>query len=240
MINKFKRNTFSFDGVESSEFGLWITGTGTFDAPEKDVTEIEIPGKNGVLIFDNGRYKNIDIAYPAFMPVMSAETVSGLKNFLISHSGKYYRLTDTYSPDEFRLARYRGNIQFDIKGLFQAAEMQIIFDCKPQRFLLSGEEETEVSTGTTLNNPTRFRASPWIRIYGNGALSFGTGTITVTGSPLEYIDIDCDIMEAYNDFLSCNEFVMLSGSEFPHLEPGENIVTLTAERAIIKPRWWRL
>lgn len=236
----FGRQYFTFDGTRSDSFGLWISGTSTYDAPERDVSLMDIPGRNGSLVYDNGRYKNIDVVYPAFMPRMDDAAIEALRGFLVSRSADYYRLTDTYSPDEYRLARYRGGAKFNVSGLHQAADQKITFDCKPQRFLISGETAVEISSGGTLTNPTEFPAAPLVRVYGNGSVSFGTGTITVSGSTYDYIDIDCDIMEAYNGLISANGYITLQGAGFPKILPGANTVTFTASRVIITPRWWRI
>ena len=48
--------SFIFDGKKSKDFGVYISGNAVYDAPEKDVELIEIPGRDGELIIDNGRY----------------------------------------------------------------------------------------------------------------------------------------------------------------------------------------
>ena len=52
-------NYLTYGGRSTKEFNVWISGTGTFNAPERDYTKEEIIGRNGDLTFDNGRYKNI-------------------------------------------------------------------------------------------------------------------------------------------------------------------------------------
>ena len=59
---------FWFDGHCCEEFGIVCSGSSTFAAPERDVTVVDIPGRNGTLTIDNGRYKNITITYPAAVP----------------------------------------------------------------------------------------------------------------------------------------------------------------------------
>ena len=50
-----EKKTFTFDGVNSERFGLWISGAGTYDTPERDVALVSVPGRNGDLEFYNGR-----------------------------------------------------------------------------------------------------------------------------------------------------------------------------------------
>lgn len=235
-------NYITFDGTPSSDFGIFISGTGTYDAPERDVTVLEIPGRSGNLVYDNGRYRNIDVIYPAFLTKDFKNKSGELRSFLLTHSGNYYRLTDTYHADEFRMARYSGGVSFDIKGLFRSGETSLLFDCKPQRFLASGDNEVTVSNGGSISNPTGFDAKPLIRVYGTGTISVGEYALTITEMPGSYTDIDCDIMEAYCEFASCNEYISLQGNEFPVLHPGANGISWTGSISQVKitPRWWQI
>ena len=46
---------------------IYISGSGTFNAPEMDITTVEIPGRNGDLTISNNRFRNITVEYPAFI-----------------------------------------------------------------------------------------------------------------------------------------------------------------------------
>ena len=128
-----------FDGVNLIDFGVTLSGTGAFNTPERDVEYMSIPGKNGDLIFDNGRYKNITVSYPVNIETKLPEKVKALSAFLMSHRG-YFRLEDSYHPDEFRLAQFAGPIEIDSYGNFNKwGTTTLTFICKPQRFLKSGE-----------------------------------------------------------------------------------------------------
>ncbi|MBR5931241.1 MAG: hypothetical protein IKZ95_04355, partial [Lachnospiraceae bacterium] len=58
---------FVFGGQDSRNYGIYISGSGVFGAPERDGSKVSIPGRNGEMFLDNGRYKNIEIKYPAFI-----------------------------------------------------------------------------------------------------------------------------------------------------------------------------
>lgn len=234
-------NYFMFDGKSSKDFGVYISGTGVFNAPERDVEEIEVPGRNGTIIVDNGRYKNLSLSYPAFIYRNYKNNVSGLRNYLLSHHG-YYRLEDTYHPDEYRMARYSGGFEAEPVDMLTGAEFTLNFDCKPQRFLKSGEMEIDITSNTTIFNETYHDAKPLIRAYGTGSFSIGDITITIDTAD-EYTDIDCETMEAYKDDMStnCNGNITLEDGEFPVLASGENTITLTdITELILTPRWWIL
>ena len=103
-----------FDGEDSRDYGVYITGQAVYNAPERDVEMISIPGRNGSFALDKGRFQNIEVTYPAgiFADTESdfAEAISDFRNFLCSRKG-YVRLTDGYNPDEFRMAVYKSGLE---------------------------------------------------------------------------------------------------------------------------------
>ena len=135
-------NYFVFDGEKSSDLDTYIAGEGTFNAPERVYTMQNIPGRNGQIALDEGRFENYELKYPAFIFTSAGadfrRKISDLRNALLSKKG-YKRLTDTYHPDEYRLAIYREGLETKPVQYNRAGEFDLVFDCKPQRFLLEGE-----------------------------------------------------------------------------------------------------
>lgn len=135
-----------FDGVSSRTYGVYITGTAVYNAPERDVEMIAIPGRNGSFALDKGRFENIEVSYPAgiFADAESdfAEAVSDFRNFLCSRNG-YVRLQDEYNPNEYRMAVYKSGLEVTPAQL-KVGEFNIVFECKPQRWLTSGESAVTV------------------------------------------------------------------------------------------------
>ena len=133
-----------FNGVNSKEYGVYITGEAVYNAPERDVEVITVPGRNGAFVRDNGRFENILVTYPAgiFGDKQSefAEGISAFRNALCSAKG-YCRLTDEYNPDEYREAVYKSGLEVSPVQMGRAGEFSITFECKPQRFLKSGENK---------------------------------------------------------------------------------------------------
>lgn len=170
-----------FDGVSSRTYGVYITGAAVYNAPERDVEMIAIPGRNGSFALDKGRFENIEVSYPAgiFADAESdfAEAVSDFRNFLCSRNG-YVRLQDEYNPNEYRLAVYKSGLEVE-PALLRAGEFEIVFECKPQRYLTSGETAVEVTSGDTLTNPTLFEASPLLEVDGYGNIQFNGYDINV-------------------------------------------------------------
>ena len=137
---------FTFDGESSRNYDVYLTGTGVFNAPQRAVDLLEIPGRNGNYALDQGRFNNITVTYKAGIVDYSesdfADKVSAVRNWLCSKVG-YVRLTDDYNPDEYRMAVFKNGITVDHDDL-KTGEFDITFECKPQRWLTSGETPIEI------------------------------------------------------------------------------------------------
>lgn len=178
--------TFTFDGVSSSTYGVYLTGEGVFNAPERAVEMIEIPGRNGNYALDQGKFNNISVTYKIGMFDVDesnfATKVSNFRNWLCSKVG-YKRLTDEYNANEYRMAVYASGFELD-HDLLIAGEAEITFDCKPQRFLTSGETATAVANNGTLTNPTLFDSKPLLLCDGYGTIGVNGEMITIENIPL--------------------------------------------------------
>ena len=166
--------TFTFDGESSASYGVMILGEGVFNAPEREVEMISIPGRNGAYALDKGRFENIEVTYPATIvannPADFAQAVSDLRNMLCSKAG-YCRLSDDYHPDEFRMATYKSGLEVE-EMVLKAGEFDIVFDCKPQRWLLDGDASVPAASGDKIFNPTRFPSHPLLLVEGYGVIQF--------------------------------------------------------------------
>lgn len=228
-------NYFTFDGERSDRYGVGISGSGTFNAPQKDVEMVSVPGRNGDLTISNNRFENIKITYPAYIASKMPDKIGGFFAMLLSGRG-YKRLEDTYHPEEYRMAVFSGNVKVDPVALNVAAEFKLEFDCKPQRFLKIGELSTTLTVTGKIYNPTLFEAKPLLRLYGTGYVKVNSQQITVN-SASGYTDIDCELMEAYKGSTNCNANVVLPDSVV--LIPGDNVITISGITQIdITPRWW--
>ena len=232
-------NFLTFADKSTNDFGIWISGEGTYDAPERNVQEQEVAGRNGSLLFDMGNYKNITVKYPA---AIKRDMPSRFRDF-INYAGSqigYQRLEDTYHPYEFRMARFISKMSVETSGYMNRTGMFTLeFDCKPQRFLKSGEEPVEFTANGILYNRTMQNAKPLLRVYGTGAGTVGIGSETITISAISsYVDIDCEIMDAYKGAVNCNGNVSFTDDIV--LGSGENNISKSGNisKVVITPRWW--
>lgn len=153
-----ERKTFTYDGMNSADFGLYIAGDSVYDAPTRDMDMITIPGRNGQLSIDQGRFENITVTYPCFIWADTQEEfrtkVRAIRNWLCAKTS-YFKLSDEYNPESYRLGIYKSGLEVEPIFYNRAGRFELSFDCKPQRFLLSGDEpitlgewgETETYSG---------------------------------------------------------------------------------------------
>ncbi len=233
------RNYFTLDGTDSRDFGVYISGRGTFNGPARNLDFISVPGRSGELIATNTRLRNATLTYPAFVVSDFRNRMAAFRAFLLESVG-YRRLVDSYHPDEYRMAAYRGPLTVKATDRNDAGTFDITFDVMPQRFLLSGDTTVVFTASGSLFNPTRYPALPWMRVYGKGVVGIGPVNITIDNHNCGYMDIDCEIGRAYCGAEALDYKVTLSSTDYPRLMPGSNGVTLGSgiTRVEVKPRWW--
>ena len=246
-----------YDGKSLNDFNVYTSGEATFNSPEKNYETIEIVGRNGDLTIDYGTYKNIDVTYNCFIPYDLEKNARAFRSFLGSKHG-YFKLEDTRHPEEYRIARVLNGLELSTARL-DIATFELIFNCKPQRYLRSGDKVTAFTSSGTLFNPSYMPAKPLLKIYGSG-----TGTITINdtkftvtslgGGMGPYVLFDTEMLNAYfidsygkrlnrnGCILDNSESSNSNGIEDLELVSGNNTISFTGGVTSIEvtPRWWTL
>ena len=148
-----ERNWFTFGPYDSRDFGIYITGSGTFDAPEKAYDTVLVPGRNGALILPENRLDNVDLTYPAYIYVNFDQQIAAMRSAFLGLDG-YQILTDSYHPNEYRLAYFAGGTEVDPTRKLDAGRFNIEFNCKPQRYLFDGDQPRTVGDWTGIQTTT--------------------------------------------------------------------------------------
>lgn len=228
----------TFDGKSTKDFGVYLIGNAVYNAPGREYEKVSVPGRNGDLLIDNGRYSNLELEYNIIIYENFTKNIRGLRNYLASKNG-YFRLEDTYNPSEYRIAKYSNGLELENVRPGDIGTALIYFDCKPQRFLKSGEKAYTFTSNGTIKNPTLMDAKPLVRVYGEGEVSIGAQTITITTAD-SYTDIDCELQDAFMGSVNCNPNIQLTSGDFFVLLPGDNGITLGTgiTKVEIIPRWW--
>jgi len=232
-------NTFEFNGVNCAEYGAYVHSMYPANVARRSEEIVQIPGKNGDLVLPNGSFQNVEVEYQVFFKSDYMSNYAALVAALLSVDG-YAILRDSRNENYFRMARLT-NWESDVVSRDLVAGAAVLtFDCMPQRFLVSGLVIQTFLQSGYITNQTSFTAKPNIRVYGYGTVTIGNVTITIQQNQLEYIDIDCEAMAAFNGAVNANSLVSMSSDSFPVLAPGTTGISMTGNVSSIQiqPRWW--
>lgn len=259
-------HNFNWNNKNSLEFGVVIKSATPYNAPEHDTENVEIPGRNGDLLKDNGRYKNIEISYEcAVIPKTDFADYNSqmqvIKNWLYSGGiNRYIKLVDSYNPNLYRQAILSGGIDVKHENIY---EFTIAFDCQPQLYYTDGDSWLDFSVKTlSLINPSKCVALPKIVISGNASTTTLSDTITIDNTVYRFnnwtginsnnsknylndIILDAEIMDCYlSDGTPCNRYLQSNGTtpnRFIELGEGKHTVSHTGNCTVkIQPRWWTI
>ena len=219
-----------FDGYNFEDYSVVVSGSGTWNMPERLTQKDNVYGRHGALITDAGMFDNIEIPYPAWIARDFAEKYEAFSRMMALHTDKYYRLEDSYHPDYYRHARVVPGIIPKPGTLNRSGEFTVAFDCKPQKWLRSGEEVLEISERLELFNMTGYEAKPLIVIPSGASVTItdedgNAASLETANFGLE-TTYDADIEESIVGRSYVNEYVTQVGTI--SLKPGKNIITCTA------------
>ena len=240
---------FEYDGIQSYNYGLIVSGVKTFGAPRRRVEALHVYGRNGDILFDEGTYDNIYISYDVYISENFKANAREIRGWLLSTRG-YHELMDSYDPSHYRQAVYFNSLDYDvIDHLMTTGKATITFYAMPQRFDY-GESSTLIlgSQTITMTNPYMFPSKPIIEVHSTGTITINDTVITINQIPTVLgltgqIIIDCDTMQCYEDEeTSANDKVTID--EFPVLDRGVNTITTAmtdnTKYTYITPRFWTL
>lgn len=219
-----------FDGYNFEDYGVVVSGSGTWNMPERLTEKENVYGRHGALITDAGMYDNVEIPYPAWIARGFAEKYEDFSRMMALHTDKYYRLEDSYHPDYYRQARVVPGIIPRPGTLNRSGEFTVTFDCKPQKWLRSGEEVLEISERLELFNMTGYEAKPLIIIPPGAVITItdrdgNESMLATVNFGLDTI-YDSDTEESIVNNHYVNEYVTQVGSI--SLKPGMNVITCNA------------
>lgn len=229
-----------YAGKNLSSFNAFVADTNGWDSASRRIEAITIPGRNGTLTPINSKsFENKEVTYKCYISNGMQEHLDHLSDFLNSFQG-YQRLEDTIHPEHFRLARYNGSFEVVSKDKLTAV-FNVVFDCMPQKFLKSGETTITLTTSGTIKNPTSYDARPILKIYGTGEVKIGTSTIKVKKAGTQYIEFDCDTLNAYEGSDNRNSNIELIGEPVLLSNTTNGIILGSGITKVeIKPRWYTI
>ena len=260
-------NYFTFGGIDSRDYGIFIISSNSFDSPKRKTTAYSIPGRDGDIIVDEGYYSNVDITYKVRISIDKllannpytniAYALDSIKDCFYSIIGEYAELRDSYNSDYYRMGCFDNGFKFsEFKNNKDFIDTEITFNCKPYRYREDGKEVIAINSTTELiYNPEIYASLPLIQINkGTGDLAY----IRVDensfqfdfsiqgdspGQSIPTINIDSENqLVYYNGTNYYSKYSSPSTQKFPVLKGGKSIIRKTPETGtiLITPRWRRI
>ncbi len=229
-------NKFTFNGISSEDFGLYVSKKNIFSTPARKGKLISVPGRNGDIIEDDESFENVPISYTVGLKNITS-VISDVNGWLCKDGG-YFRLSDTYQPGYFRMACHRSATNVN-EMLQNVGTAQILFSCKPFRYSEIGQQATTFTSSGYIENPEEFESEPLIRIYGSGNVTLQiNGDAFLVKNISSYIDIDSELMACYYGNTLKNSSIGFAS--FPILQSGSNRIAWsggTVSKVEVTPRW---
>ena len=229
-----------YNGKSLADFGLKVDHSRSYTSPERSTAKVQVPGRNGDIIIDDGSYNNVTLKYKCAIMAGFKKRYEEMLNFLYKDSA-YHRLEDTTHPDFYRVAAINAAPEYETTGNHRSGNFTLSFDCKPQKFLKSGERKKILTSAGSLRNPTAYKAKPIITVKGSGAVTLTVGAYNVAIANLtSAITIDCEQQDCYWNGTNLNNGVTLD--DFPVLLPGTNSVSWSGSVTSVEiiPHFWEL
>lgn len=232
MITKY----FVLDDISSAQYGISMQRWPSFSAPKSKVQKVSIPGRNGDLIFSEGSFENVEGRLQCF--ILHEQTFDSVAeaNTWLCKTG-YRKLTYDGDVEAYRMARVVNGSECAVR-MMRLEPFEIVLDCKPQRFLLSGEIPITFTSSGVFDCPA-YEGLPLLKVTGNGTLILNGTPIVISGASGE-LYIDCDIQNAYQGTINRND--KISCLYFPKVVAGRNTLTVTSgiTKVEIIPRWYTI
>lgn len=232
-----------FKNAKSTDLGVYITKKTSYNSASRDVTFKSVPGRNGDLIIDNGRFENLVVTYDVKLIDNKyfdfSKIVRDIKNWLLAECG-YFKLSDSYDPNYYRLASYNDGLNIE-QNFITLGSSKFNFNCKPFKYSFEGDRIITFYEPGILYNAEIFESKPHLKIFANGDVTLSVNNESFNFTAIdEYIEVDSETMNAYKGIESQNS--KMTSLEFPKFLPGENNISWVGnvKKLEIVPRWCTL
>lgn len=211
-------NTFNFNGIESSDYSIFMSATPSRPIAAKRVQYFDIPGRNGHLTYDDGSLLQVPMTVSCTIMNITENNLRQIKAWLIGSGNLIF----SDEPDVYWKVRLDLQIDFTIP-MRQVHQFILIFDCFPMAYSIDNSLVTLTTSPGEIINLGTATSSPVMTVYGSGTITLTVNGIdilltNVSGS----VTIDSDLMDAYTGTVLQNN--NMSG-DFPILLVGNNTIS---------------
>ena len=227
---------FYYNGYYSNEMGLIVEEKSIHNGPQPDFELISVPGRDGDVVLDHGRYKNVEVSYTVSF-IGTKEKAAALRQWLCARADYGY-LFDSEQPDHFRYAVFISQLSIE-EVMHNVGRAKLTFSCKPYLYRKDGVyAEKYTSPDFTLTNPEEYPSVPDITIYGSGTISLNINYRSYTIKDVSNsVTLDGELMNAYSGSSLLNDKIQFT--EWPTLKVGNNNISWVGNvRSVyIAPNW---
>lgn len=215
-----------FNGKNCLEFGILPVRRPSIPAPERNVTEITVPGRDGVLVESDESYKPVTISvefnfmdlpervnerYRKFKKWILASGNPGILKFSDDGSA-FYRVLYTKISAAERTSKRIGTFTAD-------------FICDPYTYMVAGLRRitryAEIYNDYSVSHPDYI-------ITGEGVCTLTVNGKTMTADVGQNLTINTDLMLAYREDGTLQNTDVTGNYEDLYLQEGENTISITS------------
>ena len=227
---------FYYNGYYSNEMGLIVEEKSIHNGPQPDFEMISVPGRDGDVVLDHNRYKNVEVSYTVSF-IGTKEKAAALRRWLCK-SADYGYLFDSEQPDHFRYAVLISQLNIE-EVIHNVGRAKLTFSCKPYIYRKDGAySEKHTASGFTLTNPEDYPSVPDITIYGSGTITLNINYRSYTIKDVSnHVTLDGELMNAYAGSALLNDKIQFT--EWPTLRRGTNTIEWigNVRSVYIAPNW---
>ena len=231
--------TFTFNGTDSSRFGLRVTSDYVINSTGQDIDTVAVAGRDGDLLLPNNRLKSVTIELPC--TIMSdrklTDVESDISNWL--NVDGYKDLTLSWDPDFIYRSAFIET--FEIASLMrQFGKVKLNFLTYPVKFYKQGRTTQTLSNGATVNGLGNVNAKPIITLVGSGDC-----TLTINGRKTKLravqntITLDMQARQVFSGNLPAwDKVVRAPQYQMPYLDAGRNLISWDGNFTVsMMPNW---
>lgn len=225
-----------YNGENCLKFGIFPVRRPSIPAPERNVTETTIPGRDGAIIESDGSYKPITISvefnfmdapervnerYRKFKKWIMGTGNTGILKFS-DDASVFYRVLYTKISGVERTSKRIGTFTAD-------------FICDPYTYAASGTQR--ISDYEKIYNPYSV-SHPEFLIEGEGNCTLTVNGKTVTANVGQNLTINTDLMLAYREDGELQNTAISGDYSSLYLLEGENEISITDGFGLeVIPNW---
>jgi phage-related protein len=254
-------HNLEYNGTSLRKLGFCIANAPFYHISNRKFEIVDIYGKDGGIIADNGFYENIDVSYeinslPWLVYNDTQSLIRMLAEEFANFDGKYKELRDTYNTGYYAKAICKSIDKIEYKA---DKCVSTILNFTRQPFWYSDEGQKTISFSAAANsqketefyvyNPEKFSAEPYFCIYHSQDLTLDVNNaqIKIKAAFVDnenLIELDSEMQSAFCGITDMNAYI--SCTSFPVFTSGWNKIKVISEKENafskinIIPRWRRL